>query len=302
MMRVVLVHFVIAITIALPGTTVSAQREARVESDSIPRALGEALLRPSFIMLSAVSGQTAAPRLVVGVVPTGLAERLWIPPGATILGGVQSSGMGVAVLQSTLPPDSLEAGYRREQLRLGWTVAPRRNEPARTMGFVPAPTTEDDQDRPLGFCRGGDYLVIAIEDAPGHRRIFAQASGIGREVCNPSPPERSFPSWWNGRPTLINPPGVSAEPGQSCLRRNSSGGGGATLLITAAPIAEVMAHYGAQLADSGWVAVAGDETVQRSWTRRDSTGTVEEVTLTVRRRGVSPRCVEVSMGFSGMRR
>jgi hypothetical protein len=74
---------------------------------------------------------------------------------------------------------------------------------------------------------------------------------------------------------------------------------GSTRLSTSMPVDQVLAHYGKQLADSGWTPVTDQQLVARYWTRRDSTG-FRELTITARVRAETPQCVELEMRVNGM--
>src|SRR5262249_22805152 len=80
-------------------------------SDSVPRALAEAVMDPLGYMRMFGGGRV---RLVVGTLPSALMQRLWVPPGSTILGGIESSGFNTAIIRSPLTEDSLKNGYRRQ--------------------------------------------------------------------------------------------------------------------------------------------------------------------------------------------
>jgi hypothetical protein len=56
---------------------------------------------------------------------------------------------------------------------------------------------------------------------------------------------------------------------------------------------ELFAHYGRQLADSGW-RPGGGATVSRTWTKIDSTGTALELELMIKTFAEVPRCRRLS--------
>jgi hypothetical protein len=281
-----------AASLARPAEMKAQVRRLSDGPDSVPRALVEALIDPLGMTRMIAGGR---PRLVVGAVPSGLAQRFWIPPGATVLGGMESSGLGVVVIHSTLPRDSLIAGYRREQPRLGWT-APQDPQPRAMMGFVPAAaaTTLNDQNGTV-FCSGGTTLSIGVAPVdPGTWEINATAIAIGtNDRCQPVT-SRVAPAWRAQYPTLTNPPSSGNGFGQGCAYWNSSGGGGSTRLQTTMTLDDVLAHYGKQLADSGWTPT-GTQTTTRGWSRRDSTGAVTEIVLTAQAQTTGPSCVDVRM-------
>lgn len=236
---------------------------------------------------------------MVGALPSGLVQRLWIPPGAVVLGGWQSSGSGLAILRSKLSKDSLQAAYRREQPRLGWTARPR-TQVTPMGGFAPAPNSRLDPDAGLIFCAGGTTLTVDIGPAEGFQEIRALAFAVGEYLCSqrrePEVARFQRPEY----PTLNNPPGSGDGWGRSCASWNSGGGGGGTRLTTTARLDEIMAHYGKQLTDSGWT-LANGQSLSYAWTRRDTSGNFVELTLTARSRASNPDCVEVDMRINGRR-
>ncbi len=236
------------------------------------------------------------PRLVVGALPSALAQRLWVPPGSTILGGLESSGFNVAVIRSLLPEDSLKRGYRREQLSLGW-APPTAAAQRAIMGFVPAASAPAGDDEPGVLCSGGTTLAISVKTVDfSTQEIRAVAMNIPDARCqSPAAPRQAQSTFRAQYPTLENPPGSgNGFMPNGCPGWNSTGGGGTTRLRTRMAVDDVFAHYGKQLADSGWTP-ANNETVARSWTRRDSTGALVQLTLTARTQATSPECVEVQM-------
>jgi hypothetical protein len=283
-------------TAASPGTLhAQVRRLTDVSADSVPKALVEAVIDPIGTMRMMAGG--ARPRLLVGTLPSGLAQRLWIPPGSTVLGGIESSGFGIAIIHSAMSEDSLNAGYAREEPRLGWTLPPARTVAGPAMGFVQAPTTLAVGSGVVEgglFCSGGTTLSISVSPIdPLMREIRATAMNLGDARCQPAAASRVIMPNRPNYPTLVNPPG--SGPGYAnCSSWNSMGGGGTTRLQTGMSADEVLQHYAKQLTDSGWTP-GPDQTVSRSWSHRDSTGTLTQVTLTARLAPASPGCVEVQM-------
>jgi hypothetical protein len=274
------------------------RRLTDVTADSVPKALVEAVIDPIGAMR--MMGGGARPRLLVGTLPSGLAQRLWIPPGSTVLGGIESSGFGLAIIHSPMSEDSLNAGYAREEPRMGWTLPPARTTAAPVMGFVQPPTTLAVGTGVVEggvFCSGGTTLSISVAPVdPLMREIRATAMNLSDARCQPSPavgPSRTILSSRPQYPTLVNPPGTGTGYAP-CLNWNSMGGGGQTRLQTAMTADDVLQHYGKQLTDSGWTP-GPDQSISRSWSHRDTSGTTTELTLTTRLAPASPGCVEVQM-------
>ena len=277
--------------------TVPALAPAQGMQDSVPRVLVEALIAP-MAMPGMPAFEGGRPRLIVGRLPSGLAQRLWVPPGATVMGGIESSGAGVAILRSSLPEDSLVAAYRREQLTRGWTTPRPRTAPTPMSGFAPAAgSPEIDLGPGLAFCSGGTLLNIEISTRDNAREIRANAISIGQNLCAlqvPRPdPVASFPR--EQQPVLNNPPGSGDGSGRTCARWSTSAPGGTTRLATPVGLDQILSYYGRQLADSGWTPDDGRQFMTRTWSRRDSTGAFHELTLTAQTRAVAPTCVEVEM-------
>lgn len=282
---------------AAPGDAGAQVRRLTDVPDSVPRALVEAVIDPIGSMR--MIGGGARPRLIVGTLPSGLAQRIWIPPGSTILGGIESSAFGLAIIHSPMSEDSLNAGFAREQPRMGWTLPHEHAPVGGTMGFIAAATTVSVGGSlvPAGlFCSGGTTLSISVTPLdPLTREIRATAmDGLDRR-CQPAPAApRVIPFPRPQYPTLVNPQGSGNGFANTCSNWNSAGGGGTTRLQTRMNADDVLLHYGNQLADSGW-APGENQTVARSWTRRDSTGALIELTLTARLHPSSPGCIEVQM-------
>jgi len=270
------------------------RRLTDVTADSVPRSLVEAVIDPIGTMR--MMGGGSRPRLLVATLPSGLAQRLWIPPGSTILGGIESSAFGLAIIHSPMSEDSLNAAYAREEPRMGWTLPVVRTATP-MMGFVQAPTTVSVGDGVmLGgmFCSGGTTLTISVTPLdPLTREIRATAMSVSDQRCQTAPAPRPLPFNRPQYPTLVNQPG-SGNGYVACSSWNSTGGGGSTRLQTNMNADDVLRHYGKQLVDSGWTA-GSLETVARSWSHRDSTGTLTELTLTARLTPAAPGCIEVQM-------
>ncbi len=270
--------------------------------DMVPGTLVDALLGQQFSILGSLGiADIASPHVIVGKLPSGLAQRLWVPPGATVLGGVESSGAGVAVIRSQLSRDSLTAAYHREQLTRGWTAPPPL--PTLNAGFAFASASASDPNQQLTFCSGGTMLNITISPVDREMEILASAVAIGAYLCTPAPTGAAADVFGLSRryPTLNNPPGTGNGMTANCASFNSSGSGGSTRLTTSLALDDVFAYYGKQLADSGWT-MTPDPMASHSWTRTDKTGGFFELTLTTRSRLLSPGCVEVKMEMNSRSR
>src|SRR5437763_211583 len=92
----------------------SAQQRAR--SDSLPRDLVEALLRPGGGSL--YGGGTD---FFVGKLPPAIEPYLYVPRGARVLGGMTSITGLTAVLLVPPGAEDVTAVFQRELPKLGWT-------------------------------------------------------------------------------------------------------------------------------------------------------------------------------------
>jgi len=282
----------------LASTPLAGAAQGRQQSGdtaSVPRALAEALMDP-FGMLTMMGGQ---PRLVVAALPAKLAKRLWVPPGSKVLGGLESEPVGVAVIRSSLSQESLIAGYRREQLKLGWNAPPERSLMT-TMGFQPAPGSQSPDTPDVTVCSAATSLGISVRSVgPGLSEIRATAvDDMGGGRCTPARADGGPGGHFPNHPTLVNPPG-SSDTDIKCSFWNSSAGMGGPDLRTTMTLESILAHYGKQLTDSGWVQTSG-QTIGRSWVRKDSTGTWQ-INLSVRADSGASGCVDVGMEVRGRR-
>ncbi len=286
----------LGIATAVQSHGIGAQtRRLSDASDSIPRSLAEAVIDPMGTMRMMAGGR---PRLVVGTLPAGLARRLWLPPGSTILGGIESSGFGLAIIRAPMSADSLAAAFNREQPKLGWTLPPART--GLSAGFVSASQVPNTNNNGTPtFCSGGTTLTIGITPIdPMTWEIRATAMDFANAICHPPTIPRVIP----GRtdyPTLINPPATGNGFGVPCGNFNSTGGG-TTRLQTRMSATDVLAHYAKQLTDSGWTA-SPTEILSRTWTRTDTSGALVELTLRTRSQPAMPDCVEVQMDVRSRR-
>jgi len=281
--------------LAAPERPISAQTRG-LQDQPISRDLVEALL-------AGPSGRVT-PSIVVGELPPAILGKLYVPAGARILGGTSSGLSSVAILMSAEKPDALAEEFRREMPALGWTWFDQPNATTyATMGFKDAPGgAPPAASRTQTYCGAGATLTVRI-DPQGvlESRIFASVAGgnFGAmmqqqavRVSGPTDPLR------NGRtPVLINPPGAHNQIGV-CPPNNMTGPGGRTELATQMTPDELFAHYGRQLADSGWKP-GGGATVSRTWTKIDSTGTAFELELMIKTFALIPTCRRLSTSIIG---
>jgi hypothetical protein len=275
---------------ALLVTSAAASRAQSVRGaapDSLPRELVEALLRP-YIGLYTPNGAT----FVVGRVPESLAPYLFVPPGARVLGGIESANNTIVVLSVSTSVEDLRASYRREQLRLGWTPPSPGGSRG---GFVPAPGTGQEGSS-LVFCHIGQSLqIVPYSSAAGLLMVTATVQTYSGLCANQMRFVSTSPSGVE-LPVLLNPDGAGMNS-QTCFAPSlSSGSGNSTSerLQTNLSPTQLIEHFSRQLSDSGWSVSASAASIRRSWTRPDSAGLSREVTLTVTPSPVNG-CMEISM-------
>ena len=272
-----------ALHVAQPPRSASAQQPGVVADE-----LTQAILRYAFRY------DGANVRLLEGRVPDDLGPNFYAPPGTRVLGSVVM-GSGVLVLATTTAPaESLRAVYTRALGPHGWKPL----ETMRRGGFVDAAI-----DPPLTLCRDGAQLHIQHirRVAVPHDLFLNYRDGAG--PCEqPRPPVfRAMPE--SPFPTLYAPPSAGRESTMRCFsgtsgRRGSTGT--ATTVAADMSAEEVLRHYAHQLEAGGWRPVGSGRSVATgTWTRADSTGTME-LKLDVRDVGArGMRCHQVEMRASG---
>jgi hypothetical protein len=276
-----------------------AQDPRGLRDQPIPRELVEALL-------SGMMGR-AAPSIVVGELPTPLVGKLFIPPRARVLGGTYSNASATAVLVSTDSPDSLAAQFQRELPKMGWTWLSR---PIASMfssrGFRDAPNPAAPAippvNAPITYCGSGATLTVKI-DPQGFAENRIIVSSGGGNLCSMLQDQIQLMGPGGGPhpvPELINPVGARTVAGSGGCpddNFNYGAGGGETMISTQATVEELFAHYGRQLADSGWKSTTS-VSVSRSWSR-DTTSILSEVSLTIKTFPGFPSCRRLTTELHG---
>jgi hypothetical protein len=276
--------FAFLVTLAVASRAQSARSAT---PDLLPRELVEALLRP-YLGLYTGSGATFA----VGRVPESLAPYLFVPPGARVLGGIESPSNTIVVLSVSTSVEDLRASYRREQLRLGWTPPSPGGSRG---GFVPAPGTGQEGNS-LVFCHIGQSLqIVPYPSTAGSLLVTATVQTYSGLCGNQVRFMSTSPSGIE-LPVLLNPDGAGMNS-PTCYASNLSSMGGnntSERLQTNLSPAQLIDHFSRQLSDSGWGVSATNASIRRSWTRPDSGGMSREVTLTITPSQVNG-CMDVSM-------
>jgi hypothetical protein len=280
-------HIIAAAWLAASAVGAAAQGVPPAGPDSLPRELVEALLRP---YLGLYSG--GASGFVVGHVPASLAPFFFVPPGARVLGGIETPTTTVVVLSVPMSVDDVRSAYRREQLRLGWTMPSPAG--ARGWGFVPAPGM--GQDGTLTFCHIGQSIQIVPYQMSSQPLIVTATVQNYGTSCGTQIRFGMQASTAVELPLLMNPQDAGMND-RACLSSNLSlvgSNGTSERLQTKLSPTQLLEHFSRQLSDSGWSASPALAAVRRVWTRPDSGGAARELTLTITPSAVSG-CQELSM-------
>jgi hypothetical protein len=266
-----------------------AQSVRSAAPDSLPRELVEALLRP-YLGFYTPNGAT----FVVGRVPESLAPFLFVPPGARVLGGIESANNTIVVLSVSTSVEDLRASYRREQLRLGWTPPSPGGSRG---GFVSAPGTGQEGNS-LVFCHIGQSVqIVPYPSAAGSLLVTASVQSYSG-LCGNQNQVRFLSTSASGLelPVLLNPDGAGMNSPTCFAASLNSGSGNNTSerLQTNLSPAQLIEHFSRQLSDSGWGVSSSSASIRRSWTRPDSAGLSREVTLTITPSSVNG-CTDITM-------
>src|SRR5262249_23322937 len=104
----------------------------------------------------------------------------------------------------------------------------------------------------------------------------------------------------NPYPTLYNPTGAGDYSGIRDCQMDGAYSGTSAQLRTPMSSQQILDHYARQMQDSGWRPAAGS--IGRVWTKPDSTGALQEVSLVV---ATSPRdslCHDVNLQVRAARK
>ncbi|HEU4629763.1 MAG TPA: hypothetical protein VFS08_08445 [Gemmatimonadaceae bacterium] len=268
-------HLTVAALLLAVATTPAA---AQASGDVVPRELAVALLGggPS-------SGGSGAVQLRVGEAAPGLPATA-LPHDGLLLGSASYPGRSETVVVLVRRPDEVLAAVEQRLTTAGWTRPPERRDGPfgdQRRGFVSTPVG----GQAPGFCHEKNHLVPRVERWSGGRTLLRLHLTRIREYSPCSPPSamaRAFTEADSISP-ILEPPSGSRVQGMS------SGGGGdhrqmQADITTALDVAQLLAHYGAQMAEQGWakVAEAARPAVgTQLWRRLDAEGQLWFATLTV---------------------
>jgi len=276
------------------------ERFTMAAQELVPKELALALIR------SAPQGGD----ILVGALPSDLAEDLPVPPGGRVLGSFVSTSYAQIAMTFPGRVDSALAFARAALVRRGWQAwqPPASQEGGLRMQSGPTSVATT-------FCKTGtsrpDGLTLTASFY-GYNTALLRITRTLTSLCDASVRAEAMQrservgmmrSPFAGVPPLYAP----GEPGNAFLacRQTSSAGfrGRANQnqpVQSPLSAAEIVAYYGRQLDSAGWKSARQSEPVRATgqWTKTDSLGT-REVTITVASVPSRTDCynVELSIGY-----
>ncbi|HVX41908.1 MAG TPA: hypothetical protein VHB25_20270 [Gemmatimonadaceae bacterium] len=228
------------------------------------------------------------PQLMIGGMPEWAAQRLYVPPNGRVLGSAYLGSTATAVISLPVGNDSAAmAEVRGEFARRGWTAPPTTS--FGNGGFRPAALANIGRQPPtrISVCSGEYSLIADVRRHAGSALYLTyRLSNAPNGICHspvrpPMPVAYTQPRF----PTLYEPETINDGKGNTpCFPQTMPGGGGtASRFRTAMPRDRMLEYFGKQLADSGWTRLRDSVpvTVTSAWTRPDSTGAPQVLTLTI---------------------
>jgi len=282
------------IAVAAPAATQGQDPRRLVTPDSVPFDLAAALI--------GAGGFSGAPQILVGSMPEWVANRLYVPSGARVLGSAFLGTTVVGVVSIPAASDSVLAELKRELMQRGWTSPPPPPIYAGG-GFrsAPAPVVDGPFAR-LILCGDEQTLTASAARRAGIvTDITFRVTAGGTYVCHPSQGQATASR--SSLPTLFNPVAADARMAGNCFSPFQGSMGTSATLRTSMTSEALLDHYGRQLEDSGWT-TAGEKAsiVGRSWTRPDSAGGSAEATITVATPARDSGCRELNLQVRTQRR
>jgi hypothetical protein len=259
-------------------------------------ALGAARLaaaqtaQPDMVSRKLVEEIAGGDTLLVGQLPAKLQGKLYLPATSRVVGSLGQA----ALIASSLSTEQTLKDLEREMPKLGWKLL-LHSRP--DWGFVFA--KEDQRDYGLVFCGNDTWLTISSvpSTAPGSRfrvaadRVFSSCEGVSFIQGGRWRP----PPTYDGAPVrLLNPTAARAAAYDVCMPATMAWDNASQVMLeTSLGIDSLLAWYGKQLDDAGWVA-AKPGSASKSWTRVDSTGKTAQLDLRVETKPDMPRCKDAS--------
>jgi hypothetical protein len=281
-------YIVLPLALITPAMAAAAQQPAPLrQPESIPFDVAAALISSG--------GFAGEPQVLVGSMPEWIANRVYVPSNARILGSAFLGTTVVTVISLPTVSDSAIPEFTRELAKLGWKAPPPL--PNYGGGFRPAPAVAEGSSTRATLC--GDQQILSLSSA--RRRgivtdVTLRVSAAGQySACKPPQMPLGMPR--SPYPTLYNPAGAAeARMTTDCPAADAASAVMSTTLRTATTPDALLDHYARQLQDSGWKSgVDAKSVVSRSWTRPDSTGTPVELSLTVTSTSRNTACRDISL-------
>ena len=234
---------------------------------------GETVPRELVMTLLGSSGSSSGPQLLVGRLPADFPAAL-APAGARVVGSLARRGEQTVVFALPEPCPEAAAAYRRTAEGAGWTTPPSFGM-IQPQGFLPPsmgmsgpPSFFCQGERMLHFSSfpregGGSYLKLDLRSAGEHSPCSREAAQHMQTF------QRDFPV-----PALHAPENVEFRGGGTSGGGNDFREAGARVGTPMAP-AELLAHYAAQLRQTGWTPAgssAGEGVALQTFVRRDESG------------------------------
>jgi hypothetical protein len=262
------------VAVAVSIHSLAAQEPRRLaQPDSIPLELAGALI--------AAGGFSAEPQILVGMLPGWMNSRVFLPPGARVLGSAFIGSVTVGVLAVSEQPDIAIAQFTPELARRGWKAPP---QPAYGGGgFRSAPVNTPVDQFPvtrLTLC-GGDQQMLMVNatrrSGTTTQIVYRVMPTAAYGTCSPQQPQArrmELPV-----PTLINPAEVSDFRNYGNCSSHAQGSGSSGNIRTPVSLDSLVGHYAKQMLDSGWRATSA-RSVGLTWSRTDSSGRMFEARVT----------------------
>ncbi|HEU4995478.1 MAG TPA: hypothetical protein VFT29_11700 [Gemmatimonadaceae bacterium] len=259
------------------GKVAAQEREPLKQPASIPVELAVALATSG-----GGYGTSSEPQILVGELPEWVSARVPVPAGARIVGSAFAGSVVVGVVNVPSSSDTLLLEFESDLKRRGWSSPPRMEYMGG--GFRPALASSNASGsrRAASLCRDSQYLVawISRRQATSSTVVFRLMATLASSPCSPPARPREMPR--SPYPTLFNPEGAEAYgQNRSCSQRGGTSGTMTELNTSMSP-QDILGHYGKQLQDSGWApAITAPPISGLTWTRKDSTGAMRLLSLTV---------------------
>lgn len=290
-----------AVLALLVPSVLLSQREPLRQPTSVPLDLAVALASSGGL------GAGTDPQILVGELPEWMATNIHIPSSALILGAASMGTTTLGFLQLPQGDDSPFGELETELPKKGWKKADWMSPAG---GFRLEQSATPEPNAPNIYCSSDRVLYIT----PGAARQGKQTwvFRLSAQVRNYSPcsaPDRNrsspYPLLYHPRQVTRVQPSARMGPNCSNVDRWSLGGGGGTgdRISTVVNGDSLLAHYGRQLADSGWIEAPGTTFTQaRSWIRTGPEGRKELLQISVGTATDNPGCRDVNLMLWGRER